>query len=210
MRKYFKYIVMLGLCLTVLTGCSKKTDVRPESTEASTAEVEVKSGTTIEDGVLLVGISSSPYITEDEDGKVEGFEIDLAKAIGELTFLDVRFIKMKYTGIYAELDTSAFDCVISGIAISDTVDEVYDFSASYYTDENGNDVSLEYDKAVAVALSKIQNEEIDLVILQSRSPTCGVNQIYDGSFTGKLIPGMGLFAKALKQRGYNVIDVEEI
>lgn len=77
-------------------------------------------------------------------------------------------------------------------------------------DENGNDVSLEYDKAVAVALSKIQNEEIDLVILQFRSPTCGVNQIYDGSFTGKLIPGMGLFAKALKQRGYNVIDVEEI
>jgi uncharacterized protein YbbK (DUF523 family) len=49
-----------------------------------------------------------------------------------------------------------------------------------------------------------------LVILQSRSPTCGVNQIYDGSFTGKLISGMGFFAKALKQRGYNVIDVEEV
>ena len=65
-------------------------------------------------------------------------------------------------------------------------------------------------KAVAVALSKIQNEEIDLVILQSRSPTCGVNQIYDGSFTGKLVSGMGLFAKALKQKGYHVIDVEEI
>ena len=76
-------------------------------------------------------------------------------------------------------------------------------------DENGNDVSLEYNKAVAVALSKIQNEEIDLVILQSRSPTCGVNQIYDGSFTGKLVSGMGLFAKALKQKGYHVIDVEE-
>ena len=67
-----------------------------------------------------------------------------------------------------------------------------------------------YSEAVAVALSKIQNEEIDLVILQSRSPTCGVNQIYDGSFTGKLVSGMGLFAKALKQKGYHVIDVEEI
>ena len=77
-------------------------------------------------------------------------------------------------------------------------------------DENGNDVSSEYDKAVQIALSKIQNENIDLVILQSRSPTCGVNQIYDGSFTGKLISGMGLFAKELKQRGYKVIDVEEI
>ena len=68
----------------------------------------------------------------------------------------------------------------------------------------------EYNKAVSMALSKIQNEDIDLVILQSRSPTCGVNQIYDGSFTGKLISGMGFFAKALKQRGYNVIDVEEV
>ena len=77
-------------------------------------------------------------------------------------------------------------------------------------DENGNDVSSEYDKAVSIALSKIKNENIDLVILQSRSPTCGVNQIYDGSFTGKLISGMGLFAKELKQRGYKVIDVEEI
>ena len=77
-------------------------------------------------------------------------------------------------------------------------------------DENGNDVNSEYNKAVSMALSKIQNEDIDLVILQSRSPTCGVNQIYDGSFTGKLISGMGFFAKALKQRGYNVIDVEEI
>ncbi|KAI4443109.1 hypothetical protein [Schaedlerella arabinosiphila] len=31
-----------------------------------------------------------------------------------------------------------------------------------------------------------------------------------GSFTGKLISGMGLFAKALKERGIKVIDVEEV
>lgn len=88
--------------------------------------------------------------------------------------------------------------VLAGMKIPRSCAEIVD---GRVVDENGNDVSLEYDKAVAVALSKIQNEEIDLVILQSRSPTCGVNQIYDGSFTGKLIPGMGLFAKALKQRG---------
>lgn len=97
--------------------------------------------------------------------------------------------------------------VLAGMKIPRSCAEIVD---GRVVDENGNDVSLKYDKAVAVALSKIQNEEFDLVILQSRSPTCGVNQIYDGSFTGKLIPGMGLFAKALKQRGYNVIDVEEI
>ena len=63
---------------------------------------------------------------------------------------------------------------------------------------------------MTLALSKIQDEDIDLVIFQSRSPTCGVNQIYDGSFSGKLISGEGLFAKALKEKGYKVIGAEEI
>ena len=35
-------------------------------------------------------------------------------------------------------------------------------------------------------------------ILQSQSPICGVNQVYDGTFSGKLIPGSGVFAQALK------------
>lgn len=77
-------------------------------------------------------------------------------------------------------------------------------------DENGKNVDREFRSGVALALSQIQDEEIDFAILQSRSPTCGVNQIYDGSFSGRLIPGMGLFAQALKQQGYKVIDVEEI
>ncbi len=140
MKRYLKYIMLLGVCIFALAGCAKKADAQPKSTEVVTAEVEVKSGTTINDGVLLVGISSSPYIAEDENGKVEGFEIDLANAIGELTLLDVKFVKMKYSGIYAELDTSAFDCVISGVAISDNVDNVYDFSVPYYTDDNGNNL----------------------------------------------------------------------
>ena len=69
--RYIKFITLLlctlALCMTALAGCSKKTDAQPESAEAPTAEVEVKSGTTIEDGILLVGISSSPYIDEAED-----------------------------------------------------------------------------------------------------------------------------------------------
>ena len=47
-------------------------------------------------------------------------------------------------------------------------------------------------------------------ILQSRSPTCGVNEVYDGSFFGKLIPGSGVFAQALRDAGYQVIDAEDV
>ena len=77
-------------------------------------------------------------------------------------------------------------------------------------DENGTDVSSEYDKAVEAALSQIQNEEIDLVILQSRSPTCSVNQIYDGSFTGRRIAGAGVTARLLAAEGIKVFSEEHI
>ncbi len=75
-------------------------------------------------------------------------------------------------------------------------------------DTEGNDVEADYQRAVALALEQIKGEDIDLAVLQSRSPTCGVNQIYDGTFTGKLIIGQGLFAKALLNLGYKVIDSE--
>lgn len=76
-------------------------------------------------------------------------------------------------------------------------------------DIQGNTVDKDYRYAVQLALEKIKDMKIDLVILQSRSPTCGVNHIYDGSFTGKLIDGQGLFAQALIKAGYKVVDSED-
>ena len=77
-------------------------------------------------------------------------------------------------------------------------------------DRNGNNVDAVMREAVAQALKRIQKEEIQYTILQSRSPTCGVNQIYDGSFSGKLVSGSGVLAQALKEAGYLVIDAEDI
>ena len=47
-------------------------------------------------------------------------------------------------------------------------------------------------------------------ILQSRSPSCGVNAIYDGSFSGKIISGQGVFADLLRRNGIKAIDVEDL
>ena len=74
---------------------------------------------------------------------------------------------------------------------------------------DGENVDKAYRHAVELAMREIENVDIDLVILQSRSPTCGVNQVYDGSFTGRLIKGQGLFAQALIMAGYKVVDAED-
>ena len=78
------------------------------------------------------------------------------------------------------------------------------------TDRNGNNVDAPMRLAIQKRLESLQDQQIDCAILKSRSPTCGVRQVYDGSFTGTLVEGSGLFAQALREAGYRVIDSEEI
>lgn len=65
-------------------------------------------------------------------------------------------------------------------------------------------------KGAQKALNIIKKNKIGLVILQSRSPSCEVNNVYDGSFTGKLIEGKGAFARILEENNIEVIDVEDL
>ena len=65
-------------------------------------------------------------------------------------------------------------------------------------------------QAVEQVLHKIAEEDIDCAILKSRSPTCGVRQVYDGTFSGTLVTGQGVLAEALEKAGYRVIDSEEV
>jgi uncharacterized protein YbbK (DUF523 family) len=64
--------------------------------------------------------------------------------------------------------------------------------------------------AVAQILEEIKDEEIECCILKSRSPTCGVHQVYDGTFSGVLVDGAGVLAQALKDAGYRVLDDEDL
>jgi uncharacterized protein YbbK (DUF523 family) len=41
-------------------------------------------------------------------------------------------------------------------------------------------------------------------VLKARSPSCGLDQVYDGTFTGILVPGNGLFAALLLVNGIPV------
>lgn len=68
------------------------------------------------------------------------------------------------------------------------------------------------DEAIRKEVARIVEEHcpVDMAILKSRSPTCGVKQIYDGTFSGKLVDGMGTLAQALKERGVPVVDAEDV
>ena len=76
--------------------------------------------------------------------------------------------------------------------------------------KEGKNVDAEFRKGAQIALEMARENQVELVILQSRSPSCGSKQIYDGSFQGKRIEGQGVFAKLVMENGFHVLEEEDL
>lgn len=76
--------------------------------------------------------------------------------------------------------------------------------------KDGINVDKEYRLGAMRALEVAKREQIDLAILQPRSPSCGVREIYDGTFSGTRIAGQGVTAKLLSENGFCVMDADEL
>ncbi len=66
------------------------------------------------------------------------------------------------------------------------------------------DVTEYFQKGVTEVLKIAEIFQCKIAILKESSPSCGSNMIYDGSFTGKKIAGMGVVAKALWEKGIKI------
>jgi len=75
---------------------------------------------------------------------------------------------------------------------------------------DGHDVTVEYVTGAKIALGIAQLMGCKQAILKSKSPTCGCGMIYDGTFSGELIEGDGVFSKMLKQEKIKVYTENEI
>ncbi len=76
--------------------------------------------------------------------------------------------------------------------------------------KEGISVDREFRSGAEMALAIAKENKVDLAILQSRSPSCGVKEIYDGTFSGTKISGQGIFARMLREEGIRIIDVEDL
>lgn len=76
--------------------------------------------------------------------------------------------------------------------------------------KNGDDVTNNYLLGLDKVLKLIENEEIKYAVLKDGSPSCGSKYIYDGTFTGNKIYGMGITAECLSKLGIKIITEKEI
>lgn len=72
----------------------------------------------------------------------------------------------------------------------------------------GSDSSEPYVWGARAALSAAEGSGAQMALLKARSPACSPQCVYDGSFTGRLIPGRGIAAELLFQHGIALFSEE--
>jgi len=79
--------------------------------------------------------------------------------------------------------------------------------------KTGDDLTKEFFAGAKLVLKIAQDNNCDIALLKQRSPSCGDGLIYDGSFSGALIPGNGVTSSLLKENGikvFNETDVDDL
>ena len=77
-------------------------------------------------------------------------------------------------------------------------------------DKNGNDITSKFKIGAKIVLKIALLYDCRKAILKSKSPSCGKGNIYDGSFSGKIVKGNGITADLLLLNGIQVITEEDI
>ncbi len=67
--------------------------------------------------------------------------------------------------------------------------------------KHGEDVTAFFRRGAEKTWELAQREGVKEAILKDKSPSCGKNYIYDGTFQGRLRPGLGVTAALLKGKG---------
>lgn len=77
-------------------------------------------------------------------------------------------------------------------------------------DSCGQDVSAGFVAGATAALELAQAHALRVAVLKEGSPSCGSGAIYDGTFTGVRVQGLGVTAALLRQAGIQVFSEAQL
>ena len=98
--------------------------------------------------------------------------------------------------------------VMGGMSTPRNPSEIVSVNPLKLLNNNNEDVTHFFIDGAKQEWDKIKNKNIICAILKAKSPSCGINQVYDGTFTNTLINGNGVFANLLKSHGIKIYTEE--
>jgi polar amino acid transport system substrate-binding protein len=149
-------LLVLGAVLPGYAGVSLAATVQQELSKASTIEA-VK-----QRGVLKVGMDIfQPWAMKDKNGKLIGFEIDVATRLAEDMGVQVEFVPTAWSGIIPALLTGKFDVIIGGMGITAQRALQVNFSQPY--DFSGMSIVAHRERAAGwTTLEEFNRPEVEI------------------------------------------------
>ena len=109
-----------------------------ETTTATAANTENEADDELaqiqKNGVLRVGVEGTypPMTYHDEDGKLTGFDVEVAEKIAEKLGVTAEFTESGWDSLLAGIDSGRLDTVINAVSITDEREIKYDFAGPYF------------------------------------------------------------------------------
>lgn len=75
--------------------------------------------------------------------------------------------------------------------------------------QDGREVTEQYLRGARETLRLAELYGAKVAVLKARSPSCGRDEIYDGTFSRTLVPGQGIAAELLTRAGLTVFTEED-
>lgn len=76
--------------------------------------------------------------------------------------------------------------------------------------KSGKDITQNLEKGAEEVLGLAKLFDIKEAIFKQKSPSCGCGQIYDGTFSGRIIKGDGVTTALLKKNGIKVVSEKDL
>ncbi|MFZ2193768.1 MAG: DUF523 domain-containing protein [Candidatus Moraniibacteriota bacterium] len=86
----------------------------------------------------------------------------------------------------------------------------YELKDGRVVTNDGKDVTKEFQKGAKEVLKIAKLFNVKEAILKQKSPSCGCGQIYDGTFSGKIISGYGITTDLLRKNGIKIVSGDEV
>lgn len=146
---YMKALIAAGLS-TVLVACSNGTINQPEK-KTKTEEPAQPVTSNLPNYKIGTVFTYPPFASSNENGKSEGFDIDVINAIAKVQGFEVTYMPVKWDNWQEDLESGKVDVWAAGIAIKDNRKEFTTYSNSY----------LDY-HTVAMVLDTNENKSINI------------------------------------------------
>lgn len=125
-------LLLLALIPHVAAAASR---LHPQQDPTPTPAAPADDWARIQDeGAIVFGTAADypPFEFYNSNFELDGFDIALAKAIGEQLGLEVRFKDYAFDGLLNAVQLGSVDAAIAGISVTPSRQEVVDFSNLYY------------------------------------------------------------------------------